>query len=104
MAATSLAELFLGLRLMPDGARRDDLSRRIATLVSGLVHLPFDASAAEHYAEIVAGRRRAGRPISPFDAQIAATALAHGAAVASRDARGFEHCGVEVVDPWSSGD
>ena len=44
--------------------------------------------------------RAAGRPISQFDAQIAAIARAHGAAVATRNSRDFEGCGIEVIDPW----
>jgi predicted nucleic acid-binding protein len=38
--------------------------------------------------------------MSDFDAQIAAIARVHGAAVATRDTAGFEGCGVKVVNPW----
>jgi plasmid stability protein len=41
--------------------------------------LPFDGMAAEHYADIRAARRRAGKPMETFHAQIAAIALAAGA-------------------------
>jgi predicted nucleic acid-binding protein len=44
--------------------------------------------------------RAAGRQISQFDCQIAAIARACGAAVATRNVRDFEGCGIEVVDPW----
>ncbi|MCU0279347.1 MAG: hypothetical protein MUF33_13610 [Candidatus Nanopelagicales bacterium] len=36
--------------------------------------LPFDETAARRDKSLVAGRERAGRPTSPFDAQIAAIA------------------------------
>jgi toxin FitB len=62
--------------------------------------LPFDARAAEAYAGIVADRRVAGRPISVFDAQIAAIALANRLKVATRNAGDFEGCNVMLVDPW----
>jgi len=52
---------------------------------------------------IAAARRRAGRPIAVFDALIAATARANGAAVATRDAGGFVDCGLDIIDPWSAG-
>ena len=62
--------------------------------------LPFDGGAAERFATIVAARRQAGNPVENFNAQIAATALAAGGAVATRDANGFAGCGLAVVDPW----
>jgi predicted nucleic acid-binding protein len=33
---------------------------------------------------------------------IAAVARVNGASVATRDTRGFENCGIEVIDPWES--
>jgi toxin FitB len=71
----------------------DDLAGRV---------LSFDAAAAVHYAEIVMARRRIGRPIEAFDAQIAATALVAGAGVATRDIGGFDGCGLAIVDPWQT--
>ena len=65
--------------------------------------LPFDGEAAHAYAEIAAARRLAGHPISQSDCQIAAIARSRGAAVATRDASGFEGCGVTVINPWLSG-
>lgn len=47
--------------------------------------------------------RRAGRPISQFDCQIAAIAHSRGAMLATRNVADFEGCGVELVDPWQSG-
>jgi proteic killer suppression protein len=38
--------------------------------------------------------------ISGFDAQIAAIALAAEAPIATRNVSDFEHCGVEVINPW----
>jgi predicted nucleic acid-binding protein len=53
-----------------------------------------------------AGRLRAaaeaqGRPTEAVDALIAACALAHGAAVATRNASDFEPMGVPVINPWA---
>ena len=60
----------------------------------------FDGEAADHYAQIGASRRSAGRPISQIDAIIAAITRSHGATLATRNAKDFEDCGVEVVNPW----
>jgi hypothetical protein len=47
-------------------------------------------------------RRHAGNPIEKFDALIAATALAVGASIATRDTGGFAGCGLIVIDPWAT--
>ena len=62
--------------------------------------LPFDQAAAQAYAEIAAARRQAARPITPFDAQIAAIARSRDAGVATRNGADFEGCGISVIDPW----
>ena len=64
--------------------------------------LPFASDAAHPYARIAAERRRTGRPISHFDAQIAAIAYCAGAAVASRNVADFDGCGVELINPWEA--
>ena len=51
---------------------------------------------------IAAARRAAGQPIAEADCQIAATARAAGAAVATRNVADFLGCGVEIIDPWKS--
>jgi hypothetical protein len=42
-----------------------------------------------------------GRPISQPDAVIAAIARSRNATVATRDSKGFEHCGVSLINPWN---
>jgi hypothetical protein len=63
--------------------------------------LPFEATAAARYAEIVVARRQADNPIEGFDALIAATALSAGASVATRDIAGFAGCGLTLIDHQS---
>ena len=63
--------------------------------------LPFDKTAAEHFAELAAERERAGTPISFADAQIAAICLAADAQLATRNVRDFSGTGLTLIDPWS---
>lgn len=97
------AEILYGIAVMPEGRRRDGLAALVAAMFdddfAGRV-LPFTAEAAPHYARIVAVRRQAGKPIEGFDALIAATALAAGGSVATRDVGGFAKCGLTIIDPW----
>lgn len=100
----SEAELLYGVASLPNGRRRaalEEATRRMfADDFAGRV-LAFDRSAAREFAVIAVARRRRGRPISTFDAQIAAIARSHGATVATRNVTDFEGCGIEIVDPWA---
>ena len=101
------AEILYGLRLLPEGRRRRELETAILPIFtddfSGRV-LPFDRDATDFYATIATDRRRAGRPISQFDAQIAAIALSRGASLATRNIPDFEAIGLHLVNPWKNGE
>lgn len=99
------AELRHGVAQLPRGKRRDALARAVEDM---LLHefrgriLPFDSPAAIAFARIAVARQRAGMPISAFDAQIAAIALVHRAALATRNMTDFRHCGLDLIDPWQA--
>lgn len=97
------AEILYGIELLPTARRRSRLEEAVKEVFTvdfaGRV-LPFDQTAAHAYAQIAAARRRAGRPITQFDAQIAAIARSRGASVATRNIGDFERCGINVIDPW----
>jgi predicted nucleic acid-binding protein len=99
------AEILYGIAALPEGRRRAALAAAAEAMFTddfaGRV-LPFDEEAAVHYADIVAARRREGRPIEAFDAQIAATARAAGAELATRDVADFAGCSLALVNPWES--
>ena len=103
--AITHAEILHGIQLLPRGKRRDAIAAAASQMFeedfAGRV-LPFASDAASAYAEIAAARRRKGRPISAFDAQIAAITRAAGADLATRNVDDFEGCGIDVIDPWES--
>jgi toxin FitB len=98
------AEILYGIELLPAGKRRSHLSAAVEKIFAedfrGRI-LPFDDEAARVFAKIVAGRDATGRPISQFDAMIAAIAQSHGAALATRNARDFHRCGIQILNPWT---
>ncbi|HEY1301117.1 MAG TPA: type II toxin-antitoxin system VapC family toxin [Stellaceae bacterium] len=99
------AEIRYGLARMASGRRRDDLTARIVSFLDEAFRdriVPFDSACAAFYGEIRALREAAGRPITIEDAMIAATARAHGAALATRNLADFEGTGIEAVNPWNS--
>jgi hypothetical protein len=99
------AEILHGVMLLTPGRRRSALEAAATSMFeedfAGRI-LGFGSDAASTYARIASDRRRAGRPISHFDAQIAAIARFTGATIATRNTADFDGCGVTVVDPWKS--
>jgi len=99
------AEIFYGIRVLPDGTRRQALWQATQAIFNedfaGQV-LSFDNDAADAYAEIAASRKGVGKPISQFDAMIAAVTRSRGASLATRNVKDFVGCGIEVIDPWNA--
>jgi predicted nucleic acid-binding protein len=103
LTATSLSELLLGVKLLPDGKRKNSLDIELSILLARLFGprvFPFDNVAATSFASLMCCARALGRPISVADGQIAAIAFVHGFSVATRDTKPFETVGVHVVNPW----
>jgi hypothetical protein len=72
----------------------------MASLFGGQA-LPFSGEAAHWYGELVSRRERLARPSTTADAVIAATTLAHGAQLASRNSADFEAIGLDLINPWT---
>jgi predicted nucleic acid-binding protein len=103
LSAVTIAEIAYGIQVLPNGQRRTKLVERFDRFVSqGFDQrvLPFDTEAAYRYAEIMARRRQLGRPMSVPDGQIAAIALVQHFALATRNVSDFEHCGIDVLNPF----
>jgi toxin FitB len=105
ITTVSQAEISYGIAILAPGQRRDAL----AALANSILHedfagqsLTFDEVAASFFATIAAGRRAQGRPISQFDAQIAAITRSRGATLATRNIEDFTDCGIALVNPWQS--
>jgi predicted nucleic acid-binding protein len=101
----NVAEVRYGLARLPLGRRR----ARMEVLFNGLLVsafedrvLSFDSEAADAFAELAAARERRAHPFRGFDGLIAAIALSRGASVATSDVRGFEDCGISLINPWNS--
>jgi len=106
ISAVTEAELRLGFELLPAGKRRDGFGAALELVLTQDFDsriLPFDRAAACAYAKIVTERRRSGRPISQFDAQIASIARCRSAFLATRNVADFAGCGIPLINPWQDG-
>src|SRR5262250_2285579 len=103
LTAVNVAEILYGIQLLPEGKRRERLRAAADSMFAEDFAdkiLPFEESAARVFGELVTMRRSQGRPISQFDAQIAAIAKVNMATIATRNTSDFEGCGIRLVNPW----
>jgi hypothetical protein len=96
-----LGEVRFGILLLPKGKRRRALEQWFEAGVRQLVCLPWEAETGLRWAQLLATLRAAGRAMPIKDSLIAATALVHGLAVATRNRADFVKAGVEIVDPFA---
>ena len=96
-----LGELEYGILLLPAGRRRARLEKWFAQAVRLLRVLDIDASTAAAWARLLARLKRQGHAMPVKDSLIAATALAHGLGVATRNTQDFRHAGVRLVNPFA---
>lgn len=94
-----LGEIRFGILLLPSSARRGRLERWFDDGIGRIHCLPWDAATGLRWAQLLAELRAHGRAMPIKDSLIAATALAHGLALATLNHRDFEPAGVSLVDP-----
>jgi toxin FitB len=107
LSAITVAELRLGVAVLPIGKRKDRLRTRLEQEVLPLFAdrvLPFDLGASESFARLMARARAKGEAIGKTDGFIAAIAASHGLAVATRDTAPFVAAGIAVINPWEERD
>jgi predicted nucleic acid-binding protein len=103
LCAPVLAELRYGIERLAVGARRAGLEQMLPRIESELFEsriLPFDRAAAYEFGRIQARRVTLGRPMSTMDALIAAIAMSHHMAVATRDITDFAGLGLDIINPF----
>ena len=97
-----LGEVRFGILLLPKGRRRARLERWFDAGIQRLHCLPWEAETGLRWARLLASLRAAGRAMPIKDSLIAATALVHGLAVATRNQVDFEKAGVRIVNPFTT--
>jgi toxin FitB len=105
LSSITIAELAFGVSRLPEGKRKTNLSYSVQRLESetfmGRI-LDFTVVAARRSGDIRAIRERTGRSVSLADAGIAATAITHSFALATRNIKDFEGLDLELVNPFKS--
>lgn len=83
----TVGELWAGATYQGWGVEK---RKQLASTLRNFVVIPYDFEITKCYGEIVAQRKKAGRPISVADAWIAACAVRHQIPLVSHNFRDFE--------------
>lgn len=102
LSSITLHELAYGAERSPSPGGKAKLDAWIAQIVtefSGRI-VPVDNDIAQRSGRLRALAAAQGRPAAPLDALIAATAMARGLTVITRNVKDFEALGISVANPW----
>jgi tRNA(fMet)-specific endonuclease VapC len=93
-------EIRYGIERLPPGRRRQELEAKATKLFAILPCQPVPEAAGDHYATVKLTRERRGLALDENDLWIAATALALGAVLISRDSD-FQQIDGLTVEDWT---
>lgn len=102
--AVTILEVRFGLQILATGKRRLLLTQAFETVLDKMDHriASFDATASIQAADLMADRKRKGRPGDLRDTMVAGIVLAHHATLATRNTSHFEDLSIQVVNPWTA--
>lgn len=100
--SVTVLEIRFGLQILSPGKRRTLLMHAFDRLLDAIGQrvASFDGHAASLAADLMAARKKHGRPGDLRDTMIAGIALAHNAALATRNTEHFLDTSIHVVNPW----
>lgn len=105
VSVITLAEVRLGIELLPFSRRRSELEEWIGREFDAWFRgrlVPIDAAIVNRWAAVTAHRQRAGRPLANFDGLLAATAMEHGLTLATRNIKDFVDLEITLNNPWQT--
>ena len=100
ICAVVRGEIRYGIERLPQGRRRQELEAKATKLFAILPCEPVPEAAGDHYAMVKLTRQQKGLALDENDLWIAATALALGASLISRDSD-FQQIDGLTVEDWT---
>lgn len=103
LSAITLGELAKGIAMLAEGRRKQALASWLLGLEQRFDEqiLSVDREVARIWGELAARAQLAGNQVPATDGLIAATAMAHGLHVMTRNTRHFAVSGALIIDPWA---
>lgn len=101
ITSVTVLEVRFGLQTLAVGKRAALMQAFELTLERiGQRIIGFDAESAVHAGDLMASRKKKGRPVDLRDTMIAGIVLAQHATLATRNTAHFADAGILIVDPW----
>jgi|SRR5579862_8335686 len=102
ITSVTVLEVRFGLQTLAVGKRRATLIDAFELTLEriGQRIIGFDAEAATHAGDLMASRKKKGRPVDLRDTMIAGIVLAQHATLATRNIAHFDDAGISIVNPW----
>lgn len=103
LSVITLGEIRKGTARLPAGSKRKRLEswldHDLRDRFTGRI-LEIDAEIADLWGRLQARAETRGRPLPTLDSLLAATALARGLSLVTRNTPDFSPTGVDLLDPW----
>lgn len=103
ISSITIAEISYGIVALAKGKRRSSIEDAFNKMLQDAFNyriLSFDEIAASWYGKIMTYRKISGKPMGILNGQIAAIARTHNAAIATRNVKDFNDCGIDVINPF----
>lgn len=97
ISSITVAELFYGAE---KSTKRDDNIKALKGFLSPFKIIDFDSSSAEVFGNIRRDLEKKGKPIGPYDLQIASIAFSNNLVLVTNNVREFERISDLVVENW----
>ena len=97
----AVAEIRYGLARLPTSRRKRELARRLVTLLATVTRAEWNDEVSRCFGDLKADLERRGERVDDFDLAIAAHAIAHDAAVVTRNTRHFIRIRSLRVEDWT---
>lgn len=105
IGAPIVAELRFGLALLPEGRKKEALTKACDALEDEIFAgriLAFDQRAAHAFARLRARRKMLGKPLAVMDAMVASIASAHAMTLATRNVADFADLDIPLINPFEA--
>lgn len=103
ISVLTIGEILKGIAKLPKGRKKLRLQAWVNLDLRNRFRgktLPIDAEIAETWGSISAETEKTGRKIPVIDGLLAATALANGLTIATRNTKDIEASGANCINPW----
>lgn len=103
LSVITFGELRKGIEKLQDSKKKKELNSWVNEDLSNRFNnriLDISVEVANKWGEVLAHAEQKGLPLPAIDSLIAATAIAHGQIVVTRNTKDMENSGVQLINPW----